>query len=91
MRDYGELIVYKYNKSKNGGGENDRRKSFDARLAGRQKYRARIIVISENQRLDSHVEDRIDDKQYAVFRGRFAFVNKYRAGKSYGEPAGVPR
>lgn len=48
--------------------ENDRRKSFDARLAGRQKYRARIIVISENQRLDSHVEDRIDDKQYAVSR-----------------------
>lgn len=29
---------------------------------------------------DSHVEDRIDDKQYAVFRGPlFAFVNKYRA------------
>lgn len=45
--------------------KSDRRKSFDARLAGRQKYRARIIVISENQRLDSHVEDRIDDKQRA--------------------------
>lgn len=58
--------------------ENNRRKSFDARLAGRQKYRTRIIVISENQRLDSHVEDRIDGEQ-RVFRGRFAFVNKYRA------------
>lgn len=56
--------------------ENDRRKSFDARLAGRQKYRTRIIVISENQRLDSHVEDRIDGKQRVR---RFAFVNKYRA------------
>ena len=56
-------------------------KSFDARLAGRQKYRARIIVISENQRLDSHVEDRIDDKQYAVSRPLLAFVNKYRAKK----------
>lgn len=56
--------------------ESDRRKSFDARLAGRQKYRDRIIVISENQRLDSHVEDRIDDKQYAVFRGRFRFCKQ---------------
>jgi len=41
---------------------------------GRNIARARIIVISENQRLDSHVEDRIDDKQYAVFRGRFSLL-----------------
>lgn len=75
MRDYEELIVY--NKRKNGGGEWSAQK-FRCAIGGRQKYRARIIVISENQRLDSHVEDRIDDKQYVVFRGRFAFVNKYR-------------
>lgn len=62
--------------------ENDWRKSFDARLAGRQKYRARIIVISENQSLPR----RGPDKRQTESTPCFVFVNKYRATrKNYRE------
>jgi len=60
--------------------ENDRRKSFDVRLAGRQKYRARShhrYFRKPETRLPRRGPDRRQTVR-RVSRPLLAFVNKYR-------------